>query len=198
MENETRSSSDRGAPRRTTTRFEMRWRTKLDRPQIEAHLSCGPSVPEPPVENETRSSSDRGPWTSPSACPQESRGERNSIVFRSRQTAGPTERPNTPRGERNSIVFRSRHRSRGGAQRALGDVENETRSSSDRGPRARWMILTTASWGERNSIALGSRLVGRVDRAAQDVGWRTKLDRSRIEVLARRRDVAMKTRSLSD
>ena len=27
---------------------------------------------------------------------------------------------------------------------------------------------------------------------------RTKLDRSRIEVLARRRDVAMKTRSLSD
>ena len=83
-------------------------------------------------------------------------------------------------GERNSIVFRSRRPST--HHHALRDeVENETRSSSDRGaPVVRTVRAGTTS-GERNSIVFRSRPVDVAIGVPAGVAWRTKLDRLQIE-----------------
>ena len=160
VENETRSSSDRGTSAASATPFhravENETRSSSDRGVLGVpaqHRRQG-------VENETRSSSDRG-----HAGPQDSRrcsrcGERNSIVLRSRRSPARWRSRAGPGGERNSIAFGSRHFA------IRGSVRDETRSSSDRGKES-----------------------GSVEYAA-DLACRTKLDRPQIEAGGAEADVA--------
>ena len=177
VENETRSSSDRGdevgrrqtdeGKRRTNSivfrsrlgewddlRDEVRWwRTKLDRLQIEAEDAPLLCAGRRNVENETRSSSDRG-WEQPPTDQWRTKLDRLQIEAGRRYRWRRGHEPGEWRTKLDRLQIEVTLGPKTPAD-ALG-VENETRSSSDRGRTVTSRTPDLPS-GNENSIALGSR-----------------------------------------